>query len=84
MESAAVLQYSSPIPLSAVHCGGDLQWIQRKVLDFQKRDDHSEKPVFDQFELSDVLRNYYQRDCKLNFIISKNHDFILSFATRSD
>ena len=84
MESAAVLQFASPIPLSAVHCGGDLHWIQRKVLDFQKREDHYEKPVFDQFELSDVLRNYYQRDCKFNFTIFIYHDLIRSFSTRSD
>ena len=65
MEAMAVLQYDSSLPLATLDYVGDLQWVQRKILPFRQLDNRYNQSILseDQFELSDIFRDYNARDC---------------------
>jgi len=66
MESMARFQYQSPLTMEKVHFSGDLEWFQRRVLNFGQSDDRYDVPVLggdDQFELIDAVRLYNNRPC---------------------
>jgi hypothetical protein len=64
MESLAVIQYNSGIPLTGLHYVGDLQWLQKRMLNYRQSDNRYNQTVMGQFEISDLLRAYNKRDCK--------------------
>jgi hypothetical protein len=63
MESLGVIQYDSGIPLTGLHYAGDLQWIQKRMLNYRQTDNRYNQTVMEQFEISDLLRDYTDRDC---------------------
>jgi len=63
METMAVVQYNSGMPLSKVHYAGDLSWVQKKVLQFRQPDNRYNKTVIShQYEISDIVENYHSRE----------------------
>ncbi|XP_046444441.1 transmembrane protein 231-like [Daphnia pulex] len=62
MESLAVIQYNSGIPLTGLHYVGDLQWLQKRMLNYRQSDNRYNQTVMGQFEISDLLRAYNERD----------------------
>ena len=80
METMAVVQYNSGMPLSKVHYAGDLSWVQKKVLQFRQPDNRYNKTVIShQYEISDIVENYHSRECKncANFFYIKKFKKIL-------
>jgi len=63
METMAVVQYNSGMPLSKVHYAGDLSWVQKKVLQFRQPDNRYNKTVIsNRYEISDIVENYHSRE----------------------
>lgn len=65
MESLAVLQYDSSMPLAGLSYVGDLHWVQRKLLPWKRTDSRYNVSIIEdgQYELAQVLRSYNSRDC---------------------
>lgn len=63
MESLGILQYNSALPLAELHLVADLEWAQKRLLNYRQSDDRYNVSVFPQFELAEVAKNYYARDC---------------------
>lgn len=63
MESLGVIQYDSGIPLTGLHFVGDLQWVQKRMVEFRQTDNRYNQTIVRQFEISDLLRAYNARDC---------------------
>lgn len=64
MESLAVLQYNSGLPLAKLYCTADLHWVQRRLVPFRNREDSRYNvSVIDQFEISEILEAYNAREC---------------------
>ncbi|XP_032792340.2 transmembrane protein 231-like isoform X2 [Daphnia magna] len=62
MESLGVIQYDSGIPLTGLHFVGDLQWVQKRMVEFRQTDNRYNQTIVRQFEISDLLRAYNARD----------------------
>ncbi|KAI9551937.1 hypothetical protein GHT06_022274 [Daphnia sinensis] len=62
MESLGVIQYDSGIPLTGLHFVGDLQWVQKRMIDFWQTDNRYNQTAVGPFEISDLLRAYNARD----------------------
>ncbi|XP_057380896.1 transmembrane protein 231-like isoform X2 [Daphnia carinata] len=62
MESLGVIQYDSGIPLTGLRFVGDLQWVQKRMVEFRQTDDRYNQTIVRQFEISDLLRAYNARD----------------------
>lgn len=64
MESLAVLHYNSGLPLAALYCSADLEWVQRSLVPFRSRQDNRyNASIINQFEIHEVLEAYNAREC---------------------
>ena len=63
MESMAVLQYNSGLPVSDLSYIGDLKWTQKYVLPFGQPETRYNKTIIDRYELFDLIKIYQSREC---------------------
>lgn len=59
-----VIQYDSGMPLTGLHYVGDLQWVQKRMVDYRQTDNRYNQTIVKQFEIANLLRAYSARDCK--------------------
>ena len=64
METLATIQYNSGIPFCELKYVGDLQWIQRRMINFGETNNRYNQTIMKQFEIFEVLKDYNDRDCK--------------------
>ncbi len=72
METLGIIQYNSGIPFCGLRYVGDLQWIQRRMVNFRHTNNRYNQTVMKEFEISEVLKAYNERECKqFNWLITQ-------------